>query len=223
VFDYYFDRDSPFYQFIEMPTRIKPDIVPPLSAVAVLNYYDLPYLVFYKQDESYEQPTDKPNVEKYVHKILPDSAIIMDDQQLTAYRVPVLTQTTPLIWPGNGWYPAENTGNDTWRWSSGRANIHINSKESISLHPTFTSSTFRGEGTLTVTVDDKPLKTFKLTNAFADLDLGAIDLPPGEHTIVFSSDNQPVTPASVGGAQDDQRQLAFVVKNLKLGVVTGDR
>ena len=125
VHDYYLDPASPFYQFIDLNTKPQPDIVPALSPFAVLNYYNMPYVVVYKEDEGYEQPGDKEAVDAYVHYLFPDrSAVVADDQQLTAYRVPATPGDTPLIWVGGGWQAPESNATRTWRWSSGQDAEH---------------------------------------------------------------------------------------------------
>ena len=109
VHDYYLDPASPFYQFIDLNTKPQPDIVPPLSPFAVLNYYNMPYVVVYKVDEGYGQPGDKEAVDAYVRYLFPDrSAIVEDDAQLTAYRVPPTPGDNPLIWVGGGWQAPES-------------------------------------------------------------------------------------------------------------------
>lgn len=216
VVDYYLDYDSPFYMFIELNTRPKKDIVPPMQAAAVLNYYDIPYLVFYKEDESYEQSGDKERVDKYVKAIMPPSAIVQDDQQLTAYKVPTVDTTVPLIWVGNGWYGPESSGNDSWRWGSGRSDIRVNNKQPASLPMKFQAGTYRGEANLTVSVDGKAVKSFKIGQHTAEFDAGTLELSPGEHKIVFTSDAPPVKPSEAGGAKNDERQLAFVIRDLQL-------
>lgn len=215
--EYYLDATSPFYQFIDLPTKAKPDIVPPMSAFAILNYYNIPYVVFYKQDESYERPDDKPQIEAYLRSVFPDSAAIaQDDDQITAYRVPKLPETPALVWAGNGWEPAETEGARTWRWSDGKASLHVATKTPLNLSLKFTSATFRGDAHLDMVVNGKQFKRFDLTQALKQYDAGTLELPPGQSEITFISDAKPITPIEAGASTRDDRKLGFLMTGVDI-------
>jgi hypothetical protein len=139
VYDYYWDASSPFQSIARMSLQGDPDIVPTLSPLEVCNYYNIPYIVEYKQSISYERPEDRQQVRDFVRQVFgdPSAAMIYEDEHLTAYRVPPTApqpsptvmvhedqqlivyrepaapaQARPLIWLGDGWFPAESEKSD---------------------------------------------------------------------------------------------------------------
>jgi hypothetical protein len=215
VYDYYLDRANPFNQFLELTDRPEKDIVPLPSPFAALNFYNIPYIVAYKQDESYERPSDRKEIEDYLRLIFPDrSAVVQDDEQLTAYRVPAVDLTAPLIWPGNGWYPPETEGDKTWRWGVDQAGLMVFNRTHLSRDLTFASATLRGAAHLDVLVDGTLLKRFDLTPTLEVLSAGRLELPPGEHQITFRTDATPITPVEAGISERDARKLGFVISDL---------
>jgi hypothetical protein len=217
VHDYYRDPASPFYQFLDLKTKPQPDIVPPLSPFAVLNYYNMPYIVVYKVDEGYEQPGDKEAVDAYVRYLFPDrSAVVADDQQLTAYRVPATPGDEPLIWAGGGWNAPDSNAGRTWRWSNGQdASIHIITKTPLTWHLRFTAQTYRGAATLDVALNGQPVGQAALRANLQGYDLGTITLPAGENEITFHSSTPAIAPSEIGADPHDARKLGFLLTDLQ--------
>jgi hypothetical protein len=216
VEDYYLDRASPFYQFIDLPVAPPPDITPPPAPFAVLNYYDIPYVVVYKEDESYAQPGDREAVLAYAHALFPDpAAVVQDDAQVTAYRVPRVAPVR-TAWVGSGWQPPETQGGRTWRWSSGQdAAIQILTATPIGWPLQFTSAAFHGAAHLSVTLNGAPVRTIDLGPDLRAYDLGVIALPAGESTLAFHSDAPARSPIDVGESQRDARPLGFLLSDLR--------
>ena len=158
-----------------------PDITPPPAAFAVLNYYDIPYVVVYKEDESYAQPGDREAVLAYAHALFPDpAAVAQDDAQVTAYRVPPSRRCARPGWAA-GRQPPETQGGRTWRWSSGQdAAIRILTATPIRWPLQFTSAAFHGAAHLSVTLNGAPVRTIDLGPDLRAYDLGVVALPAGE-------------------------------------------
>ncbi|MGI8588849.1 MAG: hypothetical protein ACR2M0_14360 [Chloroflexia bacterium] len=215
VRDYYLTTDSPFYGFIDLAPTPKQDILPPLSPFGVLNYYDITYLVFYKDDESYQQPGDRAEVEAYLRRLFPDSsAIVADDAMLTAYRVPAVAPA-PLVWAGEGWQPPETQEARIWRWSSGQeSDIQILSKTALTWPLHFTAAAFHGTAHLTVSANGKPLRTLTLGQTEQPYDLGNVSLPAGASTLTFESDAPAISPVDAGVSSRETRKLGFLLTNL---------
>ncbi|HMA37877.1 MAG TPA: hypothetical protein VKY74_25730 [Chloroflexia bacterium] len=218
VHDYYLDSASPFYQFIALNNVPAHDIVPPFAPFAVLNYYQMPYIVFYKTDESYEQPGDRPAVEAYLHRLFPDAAaVVYDDAQLTAYRVPAVTPAGPLIWLGNGWQAPETRGGRTWRWSNAQqAELEVLTPTPVTWHLQFTAAAFHSHAHLTVRVNGQTRSVITLGPDQQPYDAGTLSLPAGQSEITFQSDMPPITPIDAGVSTRDARPLGFLITDLRL-------
>ncbi|MGI8586902.1 MAG: hypothetical protein ACR2M0_04340 [Chloroflexia bacterium] len=217
VHDYYSDPSSPFHPFLDLNTGpVPPDILLPLDPFAVLNYYGVPYIVYYKHDDSFEQPGDNLPWEAYLRRLFPDrSAVVADDDQLTAYRVPQVP-TTELIWLGSGWYKPETVGGQTYRWSTRRSSLYIETKADETRHLRFSAATFAGEADLEVVLNGTTLLRPHITPGLGTYDAGSLRLSPGLNEIDFRSSAKSVTPAEAGGATGDKRKLAFRLTGLDL-------
>ena len=216
VFDYYLDSSSPFRQFIGVDGVDRhTDILPPLDFQQVISCCDIRYVIAYKE-------TDLKRTAAYLHDLIPDpAALVYDDQYLTAYKVtpsPTISNK-PMLWVGEGWYPAEMDAKDhnrRWRWSDNQGLLEVVNTAPLKLKFDFSSSTFRGDAHLQVAVDDQPYKTFDLSPKLEKYDGGIIELLPGQHSLKFKSDAPPVSPVQAGASQTDQRALAFVIQDLNL-------
>jgi len=225
VHDYYLDASSPFQSIARMSLDKGPDIVPPLSPLAVCNYYNIPYIVEYKESISYERPEDREQVRDFVRQVFgdPSAAMIYEDEQLIAYRVPPPpSQPSPLIWLGDGWFPAESEksgdGGESarvWRWSKGASELYVSTREQLSMRIQFASSTLRGEGDLEVLVNGKVVRQFRLTPRITPFEVD-LEIPPGQTQITFRSNAKTVTPIEAGISTNDARELSFVVADLKI-------
>jgi hypothetical protein len=217
VHDYYQDAPSPFFPFIELNTHPKPDIVPPLDPFAVLNYYHMRYVVVYKEDEGYETPQDHTVVAAYVHYLFPDpAAIVQDDAQLTAYRVPE-RENKPMIWVSSGWYPAETQNGQTWRWSDGQqASLHVLTQTPLTWHLQFAAASFRGTAHLEIAVNGRAVKTIDIRPDTQSYDAGVIQVPAGNNEISFRTDAPARSPSEVGSNPLDTRKLGFLLTGLQL-------
>lgn len=223
VYDYYSDASSPFRSIVQLSVENGPDIVPPMSPFAVCNYYNIPYVIQYKQSISYERPEDRKRVEDYLHKVFPDpSSVVYEDEQLVAYRVPQARQTGPLVWVGDGWYPPEmEKGKDggppshVWRWSKGRSELYISSLKPVQARLQFASNTLSGDADLDIAVNGKSVQQARLTPQAQVIDV-KLELPTGQSRVTFSSNARPVTPIEAGISTQDDRELSFVVADMKI-------
>ena len=215
VYDYYADDAAPFASLLDYTLSPKRDIVPPLSPIAVLNFYDIPYVVAYKDDESYLGNRDREAVLAYAHHLFPDpAAVVQDDAQLTAYRVPTVPQAGPLAWAGAGWYAPEGDGTRAWRWSNASdARLFLLDKGPLAGPLRFHAATLEGSAQLTVSVNGQAWGTVLLGPGEQSYDLGTLHLPPGLTTLNFHSDTPPQPP---GGRGRDQRPLGFVLMTVEL-------
>lgn len=169
-------------------------------------------------------------IESDLHNVLQEMPIHSTDQRLvfydlTHYRARVEQQTPRAAWEArreaalhppltvwqDGFYDPEGTPEHTWRWagSSGRIEL-INgttSAQEVSLDMTVVGNdggnvTIRTpllRDPVSVRVNQKGQKVFQ-----------TLVLPPGKHSVYFSSDGQPVYPP------DDFRDLVFSVQNFRL-------
>ncbi len=217
VYDYYLDDSSPFASWRDLTLPPRRDIVPPLSPIAVLNYYDIPYVVAYKDEdnESYLSSSERKEILTYAQHLFPDpAAVVQDDAQLTAYRVPIVPQAGPLAWAGAGWYAPESDSVRAWRWSSAAdARLFLLDKRPLAGPLRFHAATLQGSAQLTVSVNGQERGTVLLGPSEQSYDLGTLHLPPGLTTLNFHSDTPPQSPP--GGGRD-QRPLGFVLMAVEL-------
>jgi hypothetical protein len=216
--DYYLEANSPFRQIVALEAHPIVDIVPPMSPLAVCNYYNIPYIIEYKQSIAYERPQDRERVEQFLAELFPDrSAVIHDDEQLVAYRVPAPVEVKPLVWVGDGWHDpeSENSGERVWRWSKGTSDLYIATRTPLSTRLQFTSSTFRGTGNLVIEVNGKVLEQVALLPEGKAVEI-RVDIPAGQTRITFRSTVEPVSAIEAGISTTDSRKLAFVVTNLRI-------
>jgi hypothetical protein len=123
---------------------------------------------------------------------------------------PTLRSAVHII-PTGGWHGPEHHVEQHWRWSRGRAELHVRNDGTESL-----LMTVRGQavsaGTLRalrVTVGEKLLWGDTVGLGPAEMRFG-LPLPPGETMLVFTTDQ----PAQKVGT--DPRDLAFQVANLEI-------
>lgn len=211
VHDYYHDDSSPFFQLAETYNWQTPDLIPQLNPIAVLNYYNIKYVVEYQKEANAE-------LKAYLQKLFPITTTpTYKDAQLTAYKVPDMPQTSPLVWLGNtGWYQPETGSGGLWRWSKGVSNLYILNKTSLLLHLKFKAATLVGNAHLVIKVNGVGLKSFDLLPAIQQFNTGSVVLSAGQNEISFVSDNTPISPTKIGLSKDDNRSLAFVIKELSL-------
>ena len=149
VRDYYIEGSSPFHALLDMDPAPDPDILPAVNPLAVLNYYQIPYLIAYKQDEKLFTPIDRNHVLNYARSLFPDPASkVADDDLLTAYRVPTMTTIPAQAWVGDGWNGTERVEGRVWRWSLAQdAELHILTTAPISGPLRFTWAAFNTTAT----------------------------------------------------------------------------
>ncbi|MDP3073360.1 MAG: hypothetical protein Q8N18_23920 [Opitutaceae bacterium] len=114
---------------------------------------------------------------------------------------------------GPGWHGAEHEGSNRWRWSGGRAELRLANTGAGHLRVVV-------QGRVSAAVNDRKISVSRgegllwadeVGPRHATLALG-FDLPPGETTLVFSTDQ----PAEKVGT--DPRALAYCVTNLEIVV-----
>jgi hypothetical protein len=216
--DYYLEANSPFRSIVALEALPSVDIVPPMSPLAICSYYNIPYIIEYKQSIAYERPQDRERVEQFLGELFPDrSAVIHEDEQLVAYRVPAPAEVKPLIWVGDGWYDpeSENSGQRVWRWSKGTSDLYIATHRPLSTRLQFSSSTFRGTGTLEIAVNGKVVHQVALLPESQPVEV-RVDIPAGQAQITFRSTVMPISAIEAGISTTDSRKLAFVVTNLRI-------
>jgi hypothetical protein len=228
VEDYYNEATSPFHQFFDLnATLLQNDIVAPLQASQILDYYHIKYVIIYKNgpQNSADNNPAVTHTSSYLQKVLGASAsLAYEDAQLMAFRIAALPsgQTTRLVWAdASSWYAPETTSNgnntQTHRWSSGKSNLYINTQGKLRVQLSFQASSFQANTPLTVSVNGQPLQSFELTTTPKQYTISTVlELGAGQDMLTFSSTTPPISPAALGLSKNDTRKLSFAISNVTL-------
>lgn len=113
--------------------------------------------------------------------------------------------------PAQGWHGPERHLEQHWRWSSGRAELHVTNASGQRVQLTVRGQATSADGVrgLRVLLGERLLWGDTVGHAFTELRFG-VTLPPGETVLVFATDR----PAQKVGS--DPRDLAFQVANLDI-------
>jgi hypothetical protein len=120
----------------------------------------------------------------------------------------------PLVEFGSGWYDTETdpASGETWRWSSGNAEIDVTNNSPVPLRMNISfeiSSSVRqrlaitGGNNSTLEIGSQPREYSGIT-----------ELQPGTTRLLFRSD----VPATIGPGVSDPRKLGFMLKNISIDV-----
>ncbi len=184
------------------------------QGLAILNYYRVGYIVLYK--DAIATGWDAARFATILQQIFgPNVQPYYEDSLMRVYKVPL---GPPAVNPitldtGSGWYqPGVGENNVVYRWANSAdgpaSELYTMNLTQTPLPATlgFTIYTYQQPREVTVTLDGAPLRTIPLTPA-AGYTPVAIDLtlPPGRHTIAFSSP-EPALPVD---QPHDSRRLSF--------------
>jgi hypothetical protein len=116
-----------------------------------------------------------------------------------------------------GWYGPERHLEQHWRWSSGRAELHVTNSSGAAIATTVRGVVTSADGARSIRVlgGERLLWGDTVGPGPADLRFGLV-LPPGETVLVFTTDR----PGQKIGA--DPRVLAFNVTNLDIVLAPAD-
>jgi len=185
-----------------------------LSALAL---YRTRYVVLQKVRlmERNDPPVDvSPSREAIVRVLGSTTTHIHSDDQLEVYAVPSPSTRVPFLSLGEGWQPAEEGPNGTFRWMGDRATLRIDSPGAEESRLTFRAAglgeprplqIFHGD----VKVFDAPIE------ALQQYRVGPLGLPAGAGTLTFVSPEGTISPLQAG-LGDDPRELSFALLDVKL-------
>ncbi len=197
---------------------------------AILNYYDVGYIVVYKQ--ALDAAWNERLFGRIIGQVLGTGVQpTYEDSLLRAYRVPAgPPATNPLtLDTGDGWYASETREDGlTYRWANptptdpNAAAAATQPSELYTMNLTaqpisatlrFTAFAFRQPRRLTLTLDDALLAQWDLPgNETLTSRTVMLTLPPGNHRLAFTS---PSLPLATGSPQD-ARRLSFALADIRL-------
>ena len=117
-----------------------------------------------------------------------------------------VAQTLPPIVTTNtaGFFGHEHDGDDWWQWMSpaGRWTIRNTTTETRTASLAINLVSIGVARQVTVTLDDGAPTVVRVGLAGQDVTLGPWTLAPGEHTLRFAADGEPVRPSDANGSSD---------------------
>lgn len=198
------------------------------QGLSILNYYNVRYVILYKDAIG---ETDWPKFEGVVKEVLGDpSAPVYDDATLRAYEVP---GAPPLANPltldvGSGWYSSEvRSDGVAFRWAD-RVNHELADQpndvpgqlltmnlSSQPVHATlrFSAYSYKQPRTLKVALNGYDAATMQLSPTEPKDYSVPMSLPPGNNIITLAS---PEKPLPTDDPATDSRLLSFAVYGVSL-------
>jgi hypothetical protein len=127
---------------------------------------------------------------------------------------PVVTVAT------SGFYGAEHTGDDWWRWMSpaGRQTVKNTTASPVTVRFAVELISVGDPRTLTMSVDGTLVTTIPVGLEKRAHDLGPVTFTPGEHVVAFTADGPPLRPSDVEESKD-RRLLTVAFHNERWVVV----
>jgi hypothetical protein len=209
--------------------------------VPLLNYYDVRYIVLYRdalldtgQGDGSTAPQVLDAAERLVHQVLgADARPVFQDSVTEIYRVP---DAPPLAQPvfldtGNaGWYAPESTPDKIpYRWADtqgGKAaelllfNLSATPQQ---MRVQFTTINYKAARTMNIALNGAAVDHFTLAPEATKDETLDLAIPPGMSTLTLSSPEPPIPVQADPRFGKDNRLLSFEVQQVRLGPVTSAR
>jgi hypothetical protein len=198
--------------------------------IPILNYYNTPYIILYKEAIT---PENWARMEEVIKQVLgEDAKPYYEDRLMRVYRVPAVPPpSNPLTLDvGEGWHTAE-TGLDgkVYRWAD---NTVVVTRSGYVIKPTaqlytmnlsgepvravlnFTAYPYKEPRTLKVTINGYEAANIQLRPEDGPKPVSLeLTVPPGNNLLDFTS---PEPPLPTDNPQADARQLSFALQDVSL-------
>ncbi len=225
VYDPYRETDSPFLYFADQryfpegafgdPAK---DIYSANNGYAMLDnvmkLYNFQYVAIYKDD--YHTDKERKAVRNLLDKQLGQSALVYEDEHNLLYKTPSSLSQTPGVFLGDGWYGVEQNGDGNYRWMKQQANIYLTVSQPSQVKLSLSAQAFGGDRQVKISSGNKVLFEGLVTPATRTIDF-KLETTSGTQTIRLES-LSPAQTARETGLGDDTRPLAFLIRNLVIGV-----
>ena len=204
------------------PTAM-PDFLPTPDygklALPLLNYYNVRYIILYLDALKETSPKALSAAEGLVRQALgPTTRPVYEDAKMRAYRVPSGPATTPVFLDTGslGWYNVEKNDVRSYRWADTRDGQSADllvfnlSQQTQPTRVQFTALNYKMPRHLNVNFEGGQVTSFQLeAEATRPITLD-LNVPPGLHTISFSSPE----PAQRDTTPDGSRLLTFCLYDI---------
>jgi len=225
VYDPYRDINSPFLYLADQryfpegafgdPAK---DIYSANNGYALLDQmlklYNFQYVAIYKDDYRFER--ERVAIRNLLNKELGQDALIYEDEHNLLYKTPSSLTQSPGVFLGDGWYGVEQNGDGSYRWINQQADIYLTVSQAGQVKISLSAQAFGGDRQIRISSGGKLLFEGLVTPAPAPIEF-SLDATPGTQAIRLES----LSPAQTGketGLANDIRPLAFLIRNLVIGV-----
>ncbi|HEU5089976.1 MAG TPA: hypothetical protein VFT99_21120, partial [Roseiflexaceae bacterium] len=176
------------------------------DALAVLNAFDLRYIVIHWRDLT---ATQRASMQQLVGQVLPGVRPAYDDGDLTLYHVPE-APLRPFGYFQAGWYGEEREGQRRWRWMGGQGAIRLVNPagKAVSVRLQLVAQSYAETSQVALTLNGAPAGQWRVARADTPLTLEIL-LPPGDSTLRLEAPTVPEQGRS-------QRQLSIVIVASKM-------
>jgi len=180
--------------------------------------YDTRYIVLQKVrlPERNEESVDISSSREAIEMVLGGARPIYEDEQIEAYRVPVLSERVPFLSVGDGWEPREVGPNGTFRWMHEESTWRVDSPRRMDAFLRFRATSLGPARTIQVFHGDHKVFEGEVGPLLAYI-IGPLGLPEGVSTITLKSPTGTTSPIALGMG-NDPRQLSFAILDAKLVV-----
>jgi len=190
------------------------------QGVPVLNYYDVRYIILYKEAIT---PPQWSRYQAMLKEVLgQDFTIYYEDRIMQVYKVPLALAPANLLTldVGNGWSSNQRDSGQVYRWADNKDNqpselYTMNlSKEPVRASLSLKAFVYKQPRTLKIMINGYEAATYQLKPEDGEKLISLeLTLPPGNNLLTFTT---PEPPLPTDDPAKDARLLSFGAKEINL-------
>jgi hypothetical protein len=145
---------------------------------------------------------------------------VYEDTDIVVFRVPdTYIQNRPhkvMLALGSGWYPAEQSNEEIWRWSQKQSLVYLTSVAAEKVEVTMELRSFYSAHNLQVKLNQQVVYETRVSEGLPVEVSFQVSLPAGRNELALISKEGDLSPAEIQKESTDSRRLAFSVHSIKV-------
>lgn len=177
---------------------------------SILNYYNISYIVLY---ENYMDDKEVNLAETLIQETLNTERKTYEKDSLIVYHVKK-EPVKPFMILDDNWYNREEWNGVPTRWISNNATLMICSNEKVNKTLSFRILSHYKPKNIDIYVEDNCFEETVPTD-FTDIKI-PLTLEKGKNIILFSTQEESISPAQINNDSQDTRKLSFAIQNITI-------